>query len=80
MIMVTGHDSISERSIAERFALLKSAQSALSPVSVTLTAPLESSSNRGARALAASTMVFVLAEDPATRITVRPFLEMVTPG
>ena len=37
MMIVTGHDSISERSMAERLALLKFAHRALSPVRVTLT-------------------------------------------
>ena len=37
MTMVTGQDSISERSIAERLAVLKLAHRALSPVRVTET-------------------------------------------
>ncbi len=78
--MVTGHDSISERSIAERLTLLKSAHSALSPVSVRVTPDAESSWIGPARSLAAFTMTLVPAAEPAVMIAVRPFREMDVPA
>src|SRR5665213_2420616 len=53
MMIVTGHESISERSMAERLAVLKLAQRALSPVSVTETPEEESAASFGCTASAA---------------------------
>jgi hypothetical protein len=80
MIIVTGHESISERIIAERFALLKSAHSALSPVSVTLTPVVESFSSGAANASAALTISLVPTADPAVMTAVRPSREIDVPA
>ena len=80
MIIVTGHDSISERIIADRFALLKFDQSALSPVSVAVTFDVESFPTGVAKASAAFTMSLVPAAAPAIMTTVRPSREMVAPA
>jgi hypothetical protein len=79
MIIVTGHESISERSIAERLALLKFAQSALSPVSVTLTPVVESICNGAASASAALTISLVPTAEPAVMMAVRPSREIEVP-
>ncbi len=64
MMIVTGHDSISERSMAERLALLKSAHRALSPVSVTETPEVERAASFGSTASAACTILLEFAADP----------------
>ena len=79
MAIVTGHESISERIMADRFALLKLAHKALSPVRVMLTPDVESSLKGLARASAALTISFVPAAEPATMMAVRPSREIVVP-
>ena len=71
MMIVTGHDSISERNMAERLAVLKSAHRALSPVSVT-DARGGQSASWAAAASAACTILLESAADPAVMTAVRP--------
>ena len=49
MMMVTGQESISDLSMADRLAVLKSAHSALSPVRVTLIADEDRAASFGSR-------------------------------
>ena len=80
MMIVTGHDSISERSMAERLAVLKSAHRALSPVSVTETPEEDSAVSGAATASAACTILLESAAAPAVMIAVRPSREIETPA
>jgi len=80
MMIVTGHDSSSDLSMAERLAVLKLAHSALSPVRVTLTPDVASAASLGWTASAASTILFELAAAPAVMIAVRPSREIETPA
>ena len=80
MTIVTGHDSISERSMAERLAELKLAHRALSPVRVTEIPGRESAASGLARASAARTMVFGSAAAPAVTTPVRPSRDSDTPA
>ncbi len=80
MAIVTGHDSISERSMAERLASLKLAHSALSPVRVTETPGRDSCWSGPSREPAAFTMALGSAPAPAVTMAVRPFLESEAPG
>src|SRR5664280_3834771 len=79
MMIVTGHDSISDLSMAERLAVLKSAHRALSPVSTTLTPDVESAASFGCAVSAACTILFELAAAPAVMMAVRPSREIETP-
>jgi hypothetical protein len=79
-MIVTGHDSISERSIAERFAVLKSAHRALSPVNVTEILDVDSALSGAATASAACTILLESAAAPAVMIAVRPSREIETPA
>ncbi len=80
MAIVTGHESISERSMADRLASLKLAQSALSPVRVTEIPGRASSCNGRARAPAAFTMALGSAAAPAVTMPVRPSRESESPA
>src|SRR5664280_439893 len=80
MMIVTGHDSISDRSMADRFAVLKSAHRALSPVRVTLTPDEDRAASFGSAASAACTTLLESAADPAVMIAVRPSPEIETPA
>ncbi len=80
MIMVTGHESISERSMALRLAELKLAHSALSPVRVTEMPGRESRPRGPARASAARTMALASAAAPAVTTPVLPSRDNDTPG
>ena len=80
MMMVTGHDSISDLSMAERLAVLKLAHRALSPVRVTLTPAEDNAASFGATASAASTILLEFAAAPAVMMAVRPSREMETPA
>ena len=77
---VTGHDSISEVSIASRFAALKSDQSTDEPVGFTDTASVESALSDPLRSVAARTISFVSAPAPARTIAVLPSTLKVMPG
>ena len=65
MMIVTGHESISERNMAERLAVLKLAQRALSPVNVTATFEVASLLSGLATASAACTILLESAAEPA---------------
>ena len=80
MMIVTGHESISERNMAERLAVLKLAQRALSPVNVTATLEVESLLNGVATASAACTILLESAADPAVMTAVRPSRDSETPA
>jgi hypothetical protein len=80
MMMVTGHDSISERNMADRLALLKLDHRALSPVNVTVMPGRDSAPRGAARASAALTMSFELAAAPAVITAVRPSRDSETPA
>ena len=80
MTIVTGHDSISERSMAERLAVLKFAHRALSPVRVTVTPDVDNAANFGCTESAACTILLEFAPDPAVMIAVRPSRETETPA
>ena len=80
MAIVTGHDSISERSMAERLALLKSAHRALSPVSVTEMPGRARFESGPLRESAAFTMALGSAAAPAVTMAVRPSRDSETPG
>src|SRR5271166_2625417 len=80
MMIVTGHDSISDFSMADRLAVLKSAHRALSPVKVTLTPEDDNAANFGCTESAASTILLESAAAPAVMIAVRPSLEIETPA
>ena len=72
MMMVTGHESSSERSIADRLALLKLDHRALSPVNVTVMPGRDNAPRGVARESAAFTISFELAPAPAVITPVRP--------
>ena len=78
--IVTGHDSISERSMAERLAVLKFAHRALLPVRVTVTPDEDRAANLGCTESAACTILLELAADPAVMIAVRPSRDTETPA
>ena len=80
MMIVTGHDSISERSMAERLAVLKSAHRALSPVRVTVTPDEDRAASFGSTESAACTILLELAADPAVMMAVRPSRDNETPA
>ena len=80
MMIVTGHDSISDLSMADRLALLKLAHRALSPVRVTLTAAVDRAASFGCTASAASTILLESPAAPAVMMAVRPSLEIETPA
>src|SRR5665213_4538675 len=80
MMIVTGHDSISDFSIADRLAVLKSAHRALSPVKVTLTPEVDRAARFGCAASAACTILLESAADPAVMMAVRPSREIETPA
>ena len=80
MMMVTGHDSISERNMADRLALLKLDHRALSPVKVTVIPGRDSAPRGAASASAALTMSFELAAAPAVITAVRPSRDSETPA
>ncbi len=80
MAIVTGHDSISERSMADRLASLKLAHSALSPVRVTEMPGRESCCSGTARAPAAFTMALGSAAAPAVTMPVWPSRESDSPA
>ena len=80
MMIVTGHESISERNMAERLAVLKSAHNALSPVKVTVTPDEDRAANFGSTASAACTISFEFAAAPAVTIAVRPSRDTETPA
>ncbi len=80
MAIVTGHESISERSMAERLTLLKSAHNALSPVSVTETPGGDSFARGVLRASAAFTMALGSDAAPAVTTAVRPSRDSDRPG
>ena len=79
MTIVTGQDSISDRNMADRFAVLKSAHRALSPVRVTVTPDEVRAASFGSTASAACTILLESAADPAVIIAVRPSWEIDTP-
>src|SRR5665213_622850 len=72
MMMVTGHESSSERSMADRLALLKLDHRALSPVDVTVMPGRDNALRGVARESAAFTISFELAPAPAVITAVRP--------
>ncbi len=78
MMIVTGQDSISDRSMADRLAVLKSAHRALSPVRVTVTPDEDSAASFGSTASAACTILLESAADPAVMMAVRPSREIET--
>ncbi len=80
MMIVTGQDSISDRSMADRFAVLKSAHRALSPVRVTVTPDEDRAASFGSTASAACTILLESAADPAVMMAVRPSREIETPA
>ena len=80
MMIVTGHDSISERNMAERLAVLKSAHRALSPVRVTVTPDEDRAASFGSTASAACTILLEFAAAPAVMMAVRPSCEIETPA
>ena len=80
MMIVTGHDSISERNMAERLAVLKLAHRALSPVRVTVTPDEDRAASFGSTESAACTILLELAADPAVTIAVRPSRDTETPA
>ena len=80
MMIVTGHDNISERSMAERLALLKLAHRALSPVRVTVTPDDDRAASFGCTESAACTILFEFAAAPAVMTAVRPSRETETPA
>ena len=80
MMIVTGQDSISDRSMADRFAVLKSAHRALSPVRVTVTPDEDKAASFGSTASAACTILLESAADPAVMMAVRPSREIETPA
>ena len=80
MMMVTGHESISERNMADRLALLKLDHRALSPVNVTVMLGADSAPRGAARASAALTMSFELAAAPPVITAVRPSRDSETPA
>lgn len=78
MMIVTGHDSISDLSMAERLAVLKLAHRALSPVSVTEMPDEDNAANFGCTASAACTILLEFAAAPAVMTAVRPSREIDT--
>ena len=80
MMIVTGHDSISERNMAERLAVLKLAHRALSPVRVTVTPDEDRAASFGSTESAACTILLELAADPAVMMAVRPSRDTETPA
>ena len=80
MMIVTGHESISERSMAERLAVLKFAHRALSPVRVTVTPDEDSAASFGCTESAACTILLEFAADPAVMTAVRPSRDSETPA
>ena len=79
-IIVTGQESTSDRIIAEWLTRLKSAHSALEPVSSTVTAPPDRARSGFARSSAARTIVLASAFAPAWMIAVCPSRESDRPG
>src|SRR5450631_4262148 len=80
MMIVTGHDSISDLSMADRLAVLKLAHRALSPVRVTETPDEDSAASFGCTASAACTILLEFAVAPAVMTAVRPSFEIDTPA
>jgi hypothetical protein len=80
MAIVTGHESISERIMAEWLVELKSARRAPAPVRVTLTAPVPRRASRFASLEAADTIWFVPVAAPAVTTAVLPLVEIETFG
>ncbi len=80
MMIVTGHDSISDLSMADRLAVLKSAHRALPPVRVTLTPDEDRAASFGCTASAAFTISLESTAAPAVMMAVRPSREIETPA
>ncbi len=77
---VTGHESISDFSIASRFASLKSDHSSDAPVGFTSTLPVDRPSSGPLRSSATRTISLGSAPAPASRIAVLPSRLRVAPG
>jgi hypothetical protein len=78
--MVTGHDTISDFSIASRLASLKSDQSSEEPVGFTCTRSTERSWSGCLRSVATRTISSVSAPAPARMMAVLPSWLRVAPG
>src|ERR1035437_2603488 len=80
IMIVTGQDSNSERSMAERLAVLKLAHRALSPVRVTETLEVDNAPREVATASAACTILLESAREPAVMTAVRPSCDREMPA
>lgn len=77
---VTGQETISEVSIASRFASLKSDHSSEEPVGLTCTVSVESPWSSSLRSVATRTISLVSTPAPASTTAVAPSWDRLTPG